>query len=518
MFPKNCLVAASVIGFFTFFPLYFHESIYDTAFEMHWIKYSQVFGYMPHPHDMLMNLMKWRQIGALVGCVVAVGLSCLRIFSIDYNWQLGVLGFSSCIVGLSGFSAAVSVPLGESCANCTWLRVGKLFFGLCSTINWCFGVTYLYGTSRQKVHKRQRELMGFMAIFVVAGESFGLVCGFSLKNYEWLITHSGIRIITPILFLLAYHFSKFCLQDYGEGIDDTQVIAEEGNCEGQRNSSICDLDFWLRLLRSVLLFTFVDFTRNMYKMTFEEIFEKIGADSSNVPPYTLIFEGIAIVCCIISISLAYRFHCNTQYKLFAMGCIGLGALVWIFGWDISPVETTHHIGIVVGIYTVQSALCMECLLELLPDLFLAHNFALGWAITLLIRHLVTLALFFFHQSHIVKLPTWFIFGMCAVFQFVFLLSVITPREIISWFNHRSQTIPENRSRSMASDIVNIEDNTSSTSQTPKAIEDAPVNTSLVQSTSAADRSAISANTRKQKHNKQEPNDVERLLPEDESDA
>ncbi|KAI1720414.1 hypothetical protein DdX_05804 [Ditylenchus destructor] len=58
--------------------------------------------------------------------------------------------------------------------------------------------------------------------------------------------------------------------------------------------------------------------------------------------------------------------------------------------------------------------------------------------------------------------------------------------------------------------VNIEEDPSSTSQVQKAAEDALVNTSLVQSTSGADRSAISANIRKQKHNKRRFDDRSQL--------
>ncbi|KAI1697755.1 hypothetical protein DdX_18312 [Ditylenchus destructor] len=69
-------------------------------------------------------------------------------------------------------------------------------------------------------------------------------------------------------------------------------------------------------------------------------------------------------------------------------------------------------------------------------------------------------------------------------------------------DHRTfyQAILENRSQSMADEFANIEVDGGSKSM---ATEDAQANTSLVQSTSGADRSSISANTRKGKQNKQD---------------
>ncbi|KAI1714778.1 hypothetical protein Ddc_11215 [Ditylenchus destructor] len=398
-----------------------------------------------------MDLMMWRQIGALAGCVAAVVLlSFVRRFSTNYKWQLRMLMSSSFFVFLSGAFAVVSVFLDGGYANCPCLRAGKFVFGACSSINWCFGVTYLYGTSRQTLHKHQRELMGSMAIFVVAGELCGLFFGFLVEDYKWLYTHSGVRIVTPIVFCLAYYCLWPCLEHYGRGTDDTQVIPEEDDREDRRSLSICNWDFLFRLIRSILLFALVDFTRNMYKMSFHDIFEKIGADSSNVRSYTLGSDGSALVMCLLSIIILSRYckwwHSDEsrQIKLFVCGICGLLALFAILVLDLSPVTTTHHIGYIVIFYTVQSALCMEFLLEILPDLFLPRNFAFGWSITLAIRHAVTLTLFFIRQLIIAKLPTWAIFSMCVLFQLVFILSVFTPHQIysqiISWYRRRSQPV------------------------------------------------------------------------------
>ncbi|KAH7704212.1 hypothetical protein AAVH_28602 [Aphelenchoides avenae] len=197
---KVIVITGIIVGYVAFFQLAFNKTSFDVAFHQDWIHNTTFFGEMIRSHPTLMKFVGWRHISTAIssGIIAVLGLS--------PTVQRNSLGFFMVGCGLTAFSGvfllisllAVYVPsIFGFCSVCFCFIFSRVLFGAGNGMTWCFGVSYLYGVTRDVVHSHQLELMGAMAFAMLFGEAIGILVAYFGElfcDWSWATTTA---VITP---------------------------------------------------------------------------------------------------------------------------------------------------------------------------------------------------------------------------------------------------------------------------------------------------------------------------------
>ncbi|KAH7715436.1 hypothetical protein AAVH_17208, partial [Aphelenchoides avenae] len=210
---RKAWVVWCVIGNGAFFQLFFNRASFDVAFHQDWMDNTTFFGPMEHHHPTHMNFVGWRHGSTAVAALFTaiLGLSpTVQQRSLFWFKASTWITFASGVLLLCTWLAVRVPAFGNICGVCLLFTLSRIAFGLGNGMAWCFGVAYLYGVTRQQVHRDQLFLIGALAMPMLLGEIIGFgvaYMGDLLCDWAWLMLTAAFTLSAPLL-------QHFCCIDH----------------------------------------------------------------------------------------------------------------------------------------------------------------------------------------------------------------------------------------------------------------------------------------------------------------
>ncbi|KAH7721003.1 hypothetical protein AAVH_11470 [Aphelenchoides avenae] len=382
------ITTAVVVGYTAFFLNYVNVSVTEVATS------AATTGWT---HN-ISSLVMWQSLFAFLTSVI-----CSLSYAL-FNWQSQFR-----IVLMTKLTSLVAIFTTLFCAIAAvehygssseilllWMYYGA--FGVACGLPLCFGVPLLFGVTRKEAYKDLETLLGFMAVAMLLGNICGFLAITSLSFFQVLLFLIACAIPAPLLaFVLQAHLeayaeiARYSSVRMGPSLKvGLRTYLREVNIDAR--VTYWNRDFVRQVLISSALFSLVDLPRTIWVPVFNELFKKVAGDPTDAGIYCIIGTAIAICCCTISVLYNYFTRYigtprrqtdlklrKSKFSLYAVFAFIFLLVLFLSGFN--DYRTTEFAGLGVVGYFAAHALCMESLMEFLPDLFGSRTFSTGWAFT-----------------------------------------------------------------------------------------------------------------------------------------